>query len=219
MNKHFFFDGYELKEKALANINNMEKLTNIINKQFFNNNGKITIIPYFNGKIKEDGGVSGIIIGPNSHFTCHTFCYKSAMFVDYYGNKENHEKIKNEVLKIYSTNDYDLCINNKNIKGNFGKHIITELDNKLTYDEGIKLIKQILKDIDMTPINDIINFKIDDINFDLIQPIAESHISIHQTEESTTIDVFSCKYFDEQKLLKLLNTNDYREINRGIKYK
>ena len=219
MNKHFFFDGYELTEKTLSNIDNMKELTNNINKLFFNNKGEIILIPYFNGKIKTDGGVSGIVIGPNSHFTCHTFCYKSAMFIDYYGDKKNHEKIKNEVLKIYSTNDYDLCINNKDIKGNFGKHIITKLKDKLTYNEGIKLIKQILKDIDMTPINETITYKIDDINFDLIQPIAESHISIHQTNKSTMIDVFSCKYFDEQKLLNLLKTTDYIEINRGIKYK
>ena len=218
MNKHFFFDGYGLDENTLSNIKNMENITSKINNLFFNNKGKIILIPYFDGKIKKDGGVSGIVIGPNSHFTCHTFCYKSAMFVDYFGDENNHETIKEEILKIYPTDDYDLCINNKDIMGRFGKHIITEIKNKLTYEEGITLIKQILKDINMTSINDIITYKIDDINFDLIQPIAESHISIHQTDKITMIDVFSCKYFDEQKLLKLLNTNDYIEINRGVKY-
>ena len=215
-NRHFFFDGYNIETDVLSSINNMKKITEIINQKYFNNQGKIILIPYFNGKIKEDGGVSGIVLGNNSHFTCHTFCYKNALFIDYYG--KDNDTILKDILTIYNTDDYDLCANNQNQKGNFGKHIIVENSLPMNIDEGISLIKKILIDIDMTPINDIIINKIDNYNFDLIQPIAESHISIHKTNDKTTIDVFSCKYFDEQKLLTILNCKDYIEINRGIKY-
>ncbi len=218
-NEHFFFDGYSLKERTLASIDNMKLLINKINEKYFDNRGTIKIIPYFNGKVKIDGGVSGIIIGQNSHFTCHTFCYKETLFIDYFGLKNNHNKIKTDILKIYPTDDYDLCVNNKDLKGNFGKHIIISSTNSYTYNEAIDLIKKILIDIDMTPICDTISIKNSDTCFDLIQPIAESHISIHQTNDSTVIDAFSCKYFDEQKLLAILNSHEYLEVNRGIKYK
>lgn len=217
--KHFFFDGYSLDEKTLASVENMESLIKTINEKYFNNHGIIKIIPYFNGKVAADGGVSGIILGHNSHFTCHTFCYKETVFIDYFGLTNNHAEVKKDILKVYPTNDYDLCINNKDIKGNFGKHIIVEKKHPFTYDEGINLIKQILIDIEMTPVCDIIGNQIDDKCFDLLQIIAESHISIHQTNDKTVIDTFSCKYFDEKKLLKLLNAQEYKEINRGIKYK
>ena len=217
--KHFFFDGYDYNEQELSSVNNMEALINTINQKYFNSQGIIKIIPYFNGKVPADGGVSGTILGQNSHFTCHTFCYQKTLFIDYFGPLANHEKVKADILAVYPTSDYDLCTNNQNLIGNFGKHIIVEKDNPFTYLEALNLIKKILIDIEMTPICDTITRKTDDTNFDMLQVIAESHISIHQAANKTAIDTFSCKYFDEQKLLALLGTNDYQEIIRGVKYK
>ena len=217
--KHFFFDGYSLEEKTLASVNNMESLIKTINEKYFNNQGIIKIIPYFDGKIPADGGVSGTILGQNSHFTCHTFCYKGALFIDYFGSSENHENVKADILTVYITDDYDLCTNNQDLIGNFGKHIIVEKNKPYTFDEALNLIKKILVDIEMTPVCNTITRKTDDINLDMLQVIAESHISIHQTNDKTVIDAFSCKDFDEQKLLKLLDANDYEQIIRGVKYK
>lgn len=219
MNKHFFLDGYNVNTDILSDVDKMNKLLNEINRLYFNNQGHIVLIPYFDGKIKEDGGVSGIVLGNNSHFTCHTFCYKNAMFVDYYGNLNNFTDILNNVLMVYPTDDYDLCNGNNNQDGNFGKHIIIEKNSHFNFDEAKKLIANILKDIQMTPINDVIINYIDDKNFDLLQPIAESHISIHQSEFNVVIDAFSCKWFDEDKLLKLVKSDSYFKVCRGVKYK
>ncbi len=218
INEHFYFDGYSLDTKLLSNEETIKSLANEINEKIFDNKGNITVIPYFNGKVKNDGGISVIVLGSNEHFTCHTFCYKMTVFIDYYG-ENNIKDIKDIILKYYNTDDYDLCINNHSIKGNFGKHIIFDNIPLLTFEEGINTIKTILKDIQMTPINEIIYLKENDTTFDLIQPIAESHISIHQKDNNCCIDVFSCKYFDEKILCKLLNCYEYKEINRGIKYK
>ena len=219
MNNHFFFDGYELSKEVLAKIDNVKELMDNINNLCFDNNGKIVLIPYFNGKIKEDGGVSGIIISSNQHFTCHTFCYKHAMFVDYYGDKQLFSDVRDNILKVFPTNDYDLCLNNKNVDGNFGKHLIYENLIPISFNDAKHLIKRILVDIEMTPINDVIINYIDEEHFDLLQPIAESHISLHRNGNLMIIDAFSCKWFDEEKLSGLLKSKNYKKICRGVKYK
>lgn len=219
MNKHFFLDGYSISTDTLANVERMHIFINNINKTLFKSNGKVVLIPYFKGKIKEDSGVSGIVLGDNSHFTCHTFCYKNTYFLDYFGNEENHEIAKKMVLDAFPTKDIDLCNDNKDIDGKFGKHIIIRNNNELTFHEGKKLVSNILKEIDMTPIYNVITQEKSKTEFDLLQPIAESHISIHRTGKETVIDAFSCKYFNEEKLLKILNTKKYQKINRGIRYK
>ena len=219
MNKHLFLDCYSLSTELLSNVENMQTLLNEINKLLFQDKGKITLIPYFKGKIKQDGGVSGIILGNNSHFTCHTFCYKNTMFVDYFGTIDNHEHTKKLVLKYFPTKDIDLCEQNTKDEGNFGKHIIVRNSNLITFKEGKELIERILTDINMTPINNVIENYVDTNHFDLLQPIAESHISIHRNGEEMMIDIFSCKWFDEEKLQRLLNVKEYTKVRRGIKYK
>ncbi len=216
--KHFFLDGYNINSELLSNVERMHIFIDNINKIIFNNKGKVVIIPYFKGKIKEDGGVSGIILGDNSHFTCHTFCYKNTYFLDYFGAEKNHNNIKNMALDIYPTKDYDLCQKN-DIEGKFGKHIIIRDANTLTFNESKKLIDNILTEIEMTPIREVIENKKNEYEYDLLQPIAESHISIHREKEKTTIDTFSCKWFDEEKLLNITKSKKYIKVNRGIKYK
>ena len=72
----------------------------------------------------------------------------------------------------------------------------------------------------MTPINELLINKKSEEYFDVLQLIAESHISFHRTGDEMIVDAFSCKYFDVDKLLSMFDlTNDYIEVNRGIKYK
>ena len=217
---HFFFDGYSLPESKLADVGRVHFFVNNINKYIFDNKGKVVLIPYFNGKIKEDGGVSAVLLGENFHFTCHTFCYKNTMFIDYFGDKSKHGAVQDLILDTFPTTDYDLCKDNQDIKGNFGKHIIIRPASMVSFDEAKNLVSRILTDIDMTPINDVIASQTSDEQFDILQPIAESHISFHRNGGQMVVDAFSCKYFDEAKLLSLLdNPKDYTEINRGIRYK
>ena len=78
---HLFYDGYDLNNELLGNPEFVRFLMDQINKYVFANKGKISMLPYFDGKIKTDGGVSGIILGDNFHFTCHTFSFKNTVFV------------------------------------------------------------------------------------------------------------------------------------------
>lgn len=219
--QHFFFDGYDIDNKLLSDIKYVTTFLNEINKAISAEKCKIVLIPYFNGKTKEDGGISGIILGDNFHFTCHTFCYKNTIFIDYYGKNNINKNLLNIINKYFKTNNFDLCKDNCDKKGNFGKHIIIENRKQIEYKDAIVLINDITEKLEMTPISDMqMNYK-NNYNFDILQPIAESHISIHQTEKNCNIDIFSCKSFDEDKILKLLDcTNkDITQIQRGIHYK
>ena len=153
ISKHLFFDGYSIEQRELENVGKVNIFLDNLNNLFFDSKGKIVLIPYFNGKIKEDGGISGIILGDNKHFTIHTFCYKNTMFIDYFGAEEPNEKekMKETILKEFVTDDYDLCDTNNRIQGKFGKHIIIKPNNIITYEEAKKLVEQILKDISDKP--------------------------------------------------------------------
>lgn len=214
---HLFYDGYDLNNELLGNPEFVRFLMEQINKYVFANKGKISMLPYFDGKIKTDGGVSGIILGDNFHFTCHTFSFKNTVFVDYFGDDSKKGIVQDILLDVFETENFDM--GSKDTQGKFGKHIIIR-PKILTLDDAINMVKVILKEIDMTPIMDVLINKKDECNFDILQPIAESHISFHRANEQMVVDAFSCKYFNVKKFLELFSINgDYVEVNRGINYR
>ena len=214
---HFFFDGYDIDNGLLRKPTYIRKFINEIQETV--NDGKVTMVPYYNGIIKKDGGISTLIINNNFHFTCHTFSYKNTVFIDCYGLENSKEKLLPIILKYFKTNNYDLCINGDK-KGNFGKHVIIKA-NRISYQDGLELIKRILRDIEMTPITDEITNYVDEDNYDIVQMIAESHISIHMCNGQVMADVFSCKDFDENKVIKLFGDSiiSMYMVNRGVYYK
>jgi S-adenosylmethionine/arginine decarboxylase-like enzyme len=217
VNNHLFYDGYNLDNAILANPEFVNYVLKLINKHVFCGKGHLTLIPYFDGKVKEDGGVSGIVLGDGFHFTCHTFSYQNTVFVDYFGDNDKKKLVETILLAVFNTNDYDM--GSKDIKGNFGKHIIIR-PSILTLDEAKKMVELVLDKIVMTPINKLLICEKDSHNFDILQPIAESHISFHRKNDEMVVDAFSCKYFDVQKFLDLFNTDgEFIEVNRGLKYK
>ena len=218
-NKHFFFDGYDIDNNILDDINIISMFLNEISEKLTNNEHKPYVIPYFNGKVKEDGGISGIIIGNNFHFTCHTFSYKNTLFIDCYGKNNYDETLLPIIIKYFKTSNFDLCRNNSEKKGNFGKHIIINDTIDITYEQANNLIKTLLKEIKMTPICDVLQNYEDETNFDILQPIAESHIAIHRKEKNTTIDIFSCKTFEDKKILKLIKSKNISKVTRGVYFK
>ena len=214
---HLFYDGYNLDNELLANPETINSLLETINKYIFQNKGKISLKPYFNGKVKKDGGVSGIILGDGFHFTCHTFSYKNTVFVDYFGNDFSKEKVSQILFDFFDTDEFDM--GSKDVKGNFGKHIIVHPPS-IALPDAKNVIRVILKEINMTPIMELLVNQYGKDSFDLLQPIAESHISFHKKNNKMVVDTFSCKYFDVDKFLEIMgNPKEYIEVNRGIKYR
>ena len=219
--KHFFFDGYNIDNNILNNTSLVNEFIQEVSLYFNHSKKQSIIIPYFNGKVKEDGGISAIILGNQFHFTCHTFSYKNTVFIDCYGGTDYEQKLLPIILKYFPTTNFDLCRNNSNENGNFGKHIILKSNERFNYNYAISLIKKILKAIQMTPISELITIFKDDNNFDILQPIAESHISIHVSKDISVIDIFSCKFFEEKNIINLLEDfiQNTTIIRRGINYK
>jgi len=213
-NYHFFYDGYEITAEKLSDINLISDLLDEINKTFANNDGKKVIIPYFNNKDILDDGISGIILSNNFHFTCHTFNNMNTLFVDLYNKEEINNKSLIDILsKYFKVNKYDLC-NNNEITGKFGKHIIINT-GIIPYEKALNLIDEIITNIEMSPIHEKITF-VEENGYDILRPIAESHVSIHCHNNKCILDVFSCNNFNEEKIINILNNiYNIRKIERG----
>ena len=140
---HLFYDGYNLSEEQLSSYQFIYRLLELINKYVFDNKGKIVMIPYFNGKVRNDGGISAVILGDGFHFTCHTFCYKNTVFIDFYGEDSKKETISEIIFDNFKTDDFDM--GSKDKKGNFGKHIIINtkaIDYDVAKKKGISDFKR-----------------------------------------------------------------------------
>ncbi len=215
-NNHFFLDGYEIQNDKLNNVEIISNLLNDINTSFLNSNGQCVVIPYFGNKNLLDDGISGIVLGNDFHFTCHTYSNRNTIFVDlYHGKSTNNNLIINILKKYFAVEKFDLCFNNKN-SGNFGKHIIIQTD-KVKYQNALILIDKIIDRIDMHPIHKKICYvNENEYEYDILRPIAESHISIH-CHDNCIIDVFSCNTFDENKIIDFLNKiYSIKKVERGV---
>jgi len=214
-NCHFFFDGYEIQIDKLNDNELISKLLSDINTIFLNNKGECVIIPCFDNKDLLDNGISGIVLGNDFHFTCHTFCNRNTIFVDLYSRKNiDNDIIINTLNKYFEVKKFDLCTDNK-ITGKFGKHIILKTDT-IKYEKALILIDKIIENINMHPIHEKI-CSIFKNGYDILRPIAESHVSIHCHDDDCIIDVFSCNNFDEKKIIEILNEiYSIRSVERGI---
>ena len=216
---HVMYDVYAINNDLISKDKFMYDFLGQTNKTIFNNQCLQTIVPYFNGKVKVMGGVSGMLLGDNMHFTCHTFSYLNCVFIDYFGDEKNGDAVKFLIDDTFKTQDYSYCDDNENKKGNFGKHLIITTNNIKGFIFYQNQIKNILRDIEMTPIHSLLSRQVDEETFDLLQLIAESHISIHANGQIAYIDVFSCKDFDEQKVMNLFpKILDAKIVNRGISF-
>lgn len=212
---HFFFDGYEIQNDKLDNIEIISKLLDDINSLYINGKGQCITIPYFGNKDSLDDGISGIVLGNDFHFTCHTYSNMNTVFVDLYNGKiiNNNNTIINTLNKYFETNKFDLCVNNE-LLGKFGKHVIIQTD-KIDYQKALILIDKIIENIDMHPIHEKICSVFED-KYDILRPIAESHVSIH-CHDNCIIDIFSCNTFDEKKIIELLsNIHSISSVERGV---
>lgn len=213
-----FFDGYEIETKNLNNNEITSHLLDDINKEFLCSKGECVIIPCFDSKYLLDDGISGIILGDNFHFTCHTFSNSNVVFIDLYSNERvGSNNLINIFKNYFEVKKYDLCIDNK-VTGRFGKHIVIETE-LIKYEEALQLVDKIIENIEMHPIYEKIYY-VDENGYDILRPIAESHVSIHCHNNKCIIDVFSCNTFDEKRIFNpLKNINSIKVVERHIFHK
>ncbi len=203
------------------------------------------ILPYYNGVIPEDCGISAFVFLAGGHFTIHTFSFRETYFVDLFlpepfERSELEKLIKNafpaERITSYllererkETYPQKIAINEAL---DFGPHLILDFKNyngPKSMDDLFGLFDTMPFKIGMTPIirpymvtNPVGDEKVTSI----ITMIAESHISLHYFEKSQRayLDLFSCRFFNTSevvgKLKQVFNSDVVNEtlISRGSKY-
>lgn len=203
------------------------------------------ILPYYNGVVPEDCGISTFEFLKGGHFTIHTFSFREAYFVDLLSPEPfDATKLENmikcafpaETINCYTLKREEKNSYPKNIQISedldFGPHVFLDFEDyagPTTIDALFDLFDEMPFKIGMTPImrpyairNMIGNERVTSI----LTMIAESHISLHYFEESKRayLDLFSCRFFDYDevigKLKQLFSSNVVNEtlISRGSKY-
>ncbi len=203
------------------------------------------ILPYYDGVVPEDCGISAFVFFVGGHFTIHTFSFREAYFVDLVAPqgfdavklestiRETFpaERVVSYLLEREKKESYPQKIEiNKDL--DFGPHLFLDFSDytgPASMDDLFSLFDTMPFKIGMTPImrpyvvkNTLGNEKVTSI----LTMIAESHISLHYFEESKRayLDLFSCRFFDYNevigKLKQVFNgivTNETL-ISRGSKY-
>jgi len=203
------------------------------------------ILPYYNGVVPEDCGISAFVFLAGGHFTIHTFSFRETYFVDVLSpqpideEKLNHllkEAFPAEIVTSYCLKrDRGTCYPPKieiNRDLDFGPHLFMDIKNyhgPKSMDDLFVIFDTMPFEIGMTPIIRPIVVKntVDDEPVtSILTMIAESHISLHYFEKSNKsyFDLFSCRFFDTDtvvgKLKTILKGETLNEtlISRGSKY-
>lgn len=203
------------------------------------------ILPYYNGVIPEDCGISAFVFLTSGHFTIHTFSFREAYYIDLVSYEPfdavKLESIIKETFPAERVTSYLLEREKKasypqkiviNEALDFGPHLFLDFKNykgPTTMDELFNLFDTMPFQIGMTPImrpyavrNTVGTEKVTSI----LTMIAESHISLHYFEESKRayLDLFSCRFFNYDevigKLKQVFNSDIVNEtlISRGSLY-
>lgn len=203
------------------------------------------ILPYYNGVVPEDCGISAFVFLAGGHFTIHTFSFRETYFVDVFSpeafDTTRAEKLIKDAFPAERITSY--CLERErretypakieiNEELDFGPHLFLDLkkySGPKSMDDLFAFFDTMPFNIGMTPIirpimvkNTIGSEKVTSI----LTMIAESHISLHYFEESEQayFDLFSCRFFDYEivstKLKQILKSEITNEtlISRGSKY-
>lgn len=189
------------------------------------------ILPYYNGVIPEDCGISAFVFLAGGHFTLHTFSFRETYFVDVLSPDPFDETLLKQTIEAVfpaeqitsytldrerpETYPTKIAINEAE---DFGPHLFLELKNyrgPKTLDQLFDFFDTMPFEIGMTPIIRPIGTKnrLEDGGVtSILTMIAESHISLHYFEATNRayFDLFSCRFFDYPKVIAKL-----REILKG----
>ncbi|MCK4761181.1 MAG: S-adenosylmethionine decarboxylase [Candidatus Aminicenantes bacterium] len=182
------------------------------------------ILPYYNGVVPEDCGISSFVFLAGGHFTLHTFSLREAVFADILSPtpfaEEEFEKsmqlffpcknTETRAIQRFSSNTNKEKIDKK---GDFGPHLFLDFgvfDGPWDFEELFSLFDRLPASIGMTPI--MRPYLIKSRLFDgqpvisVITMIAESHISLHlfPGEKKAFFDLFSCSFFDVDYVIPIL---------------
>lgn len=247
---HFVLDGFQGYRSRFDDIKLLQELMEELpSKLGLDPVMPPVMLPYYNGMVPEDCGISAYVLLRGGHFTVHTFSYGEAVFADLVhpgtydtrharlmleqifpcASVETHsvergEKGEREFLKGQET-DTNL---------DFGPHLFLHLKpykGPTTMDALFDLFDKLPPSVGMTPIMRPHLIKTDWPKgrqvLSALTMIAESHISLHvfPKEEEAFFDLFSCKFFNTEDVGKTIeaqlggNVQSRVMISRGCRFK
>ncbi len=186
---------------------------------------KPAIIPYFYGKEPKDNGVSCFCYFKENDgvgiFTLHTFSHRKVAYFDLVSNEKfDYDNIKKVLCQIFNSSIALPAIPFK--QNTWGVELTLNGNTSTNANELYDFCQSIIKNINMTQIANTTLEKNESMIV-LTTLIAESHIAIFYNPSTTEIylDIFSCKYYNSEDVLKLcdeygIKINNYTKSSRGI---
>ena len=202
------------------------------------------LLPYYNGVVPEDCGISAFVLLRGGHVTLHTFSFREAYFADIVTAQPYTAERAQELFSAA----YPCGVVNVNVAqrapgilqsvtpdcaADFGPHVfldIADYTGPSTMDGVFELFDRLPREISMTPIMRPYLLKGDTADgrrfLSAVTMIAESHIILHvfPDEGRVFFDLFSCQFFNYPavmaRLKSLLPGKVLNEaiVGRGSKY-
>ena len=201
------------------------------------------VLPYYNGGVAEDCGVSAFLFLAGGHFTLHTFSFREAYFADLVApDAFDADRLRSvletafpcAVTNVQTVERQDLKDTEPDVESDFGPHLFLNIDayqGPQSMDTLFALFDRLPRTIGMTPI--MRPYVIRDTMPDgrrvlsAMTMIAESHLSLHvfPDDERAYFDIFSCRFFDRDCVVPQLKaclpggTVHEAMIARGSRYR
>lgn len=202
------------------------------------------LLPYYNGVVPEDCGVSAFVFFRGGHFTLHTFSFREAYFADFvsvhpFKTEELHRMLDSalpcEKTTVSAVHRMPGALQSMppDSATDFGPHLFLDLadyQGPETMDELFDLFDRLPWEIGMTPIMRPYTIKGSTAAgrrfLSTVTMIAESHIILHlfPDEHRAYFDLFSCKFFELAPVLARIKAElpgqvlNEALIGRGSKY-
>lgn len=190
------------------------------------------LLPYYDGVVPQDCGISAFLFVSGGHFTIHTFSFREAFFADLVSYQCFDEGLAEKFIRnalpcktnhSYATNrdEHNHTLQAYAHKTDFGPHLLMKLSDYTgpeDLDTLFVLFDTLPRLINMTPIMRpyVIKGKDDRAGAytSVMTMIAESHLAIHVFLDLKIayIDLFSCSYFNyevvKNKLLEVFTAQE-----------
>lgn len=224
--EHYCYDFYGASSN-LTNAMILEEFTGrLVRRLHCNSEARqlSSVIDCMEAANPKMAGVSSVVLDRNMHLAIHTFSEIEAVFVDYFGDLCPSERaLLTQMLEEFFTPSMAnfgilgvFGTRAASPQGAFGQHVCYERA-AMDLPTARGLVNDTVIQIKMTPLGaslELMNLPLFD-EYDILQPIAESHIAIHTHGGKSLIDVFSCKPFDVKAVSELVGCTPIVESIRG----
>jgi len=178
------------------------------------------ILPYYNGVVPEDAGISSFLFLAGGHITLHTFPFREEFFFDLVSaDPYDEEEVASALQDAFPCRHVKFGVLDRTQNSpserphqpasDFGPHLfldIEEYDGPDDMDRLFDLFDRLPSAVGMTPIMRPYLVRNQTAShgpvLSAMTMIAESHITLHAYPErdEAYLDLFSCRPFDEERI-------------------